>query len=52
MANEFYQYNGQIYQYKTNQQGKEKKASETKIILLAVTVYADSEASCLSVTEV
>lgn len=38
MANEFYQYNGQIYQYKTNQQGKEKKASETKIILLAVTV--------------
>ena len=38
MANEFYQYNGQIYQYKANQQGKEKRASETKIILLTVTV--------------
>lgn len=39
MANEFYRYNGQIYQYKNiNQSIKEKKASETKIILLTFTV--------------
>ena len=41
MASEFYQYNGQIYEYKnTEKQLKEKKASETKIILLTLTVVA------------
>ena len=41
MANEFYQYNGQIYQYKNpSQETKEKKASETKMLLLTITVVA------------
>lgn len=41
MASEFYQYNGQIYEYKSIQnQIKEKKASATKNLILTITVVS------------